>query len=280
MNKSEQINELAKALAEAQAELKNPPLDSENPHFKSRFCSLAGARDAIIPVLAKHGLSLIQSAGSDERGPKLVCLLMHTSGQWVETDPLTLPASKQDAQGYGSALTYGRRYTLMALAGVVGDADDDGQSASRPPPAAATLPNEQVKELLQLLDRKGFSVKSLCRRYKVRRLSALTPEQYAESKKGLEALADKRAEKPAPAPPQQPPAQKPAPAVGDHDPAELIGREEAMEIARLLQTGGLQWADCRKALGIPESCGIRDCAYGELPTVLEWLRDHQPKKGA
>lgn len=135
MNKSTEINELAKALAAAQAEMKNPPLDGTNPHFHSRFATLAAVRDTVLPVLSRHGLSVIQSAGSSDRGPTLTTLLLHASGQWVETDALTLPASKQDAQGYGSALTYGRRYSLMALAGVVGDDDDDGEAASKPVPA-------------------------------------------------------------------------------------------------------------------------------------------------
>jgi hypothetical protein len=137
VNKSAEINELAKALAAAQGEMKNPPLDGENPHFKSRFATLAGVRDTVLPVLSRHGLSVIQSAGSGERGPTLTTLLLHTSGQWVETDALCLPAVKQDPQSFGSALTYGRRYSLMALAGVVGDDDDDGQAASKPAPAKA-----------------------------------------------------------------------------------------------------------------------------------------------
>jgi hypothetical protein len=117
--------------------MKNPPKDGENPHFKSRFATLAGVRDAVLPVLSKHGLSVIQSTGSGERGPSVTTLLLHASGQWVECDPLCLPAVKQDPQAYGSALSYARRYSLMALAGVVGDDDDDGQAASKPAPAKA-----------------------------------------------------------------------------------------------------------------------------------------------
>jgi hypothetical protein len=132
VKKSETINDLAGALARAQGEMKNPPLDGTNPHFRSRFATLAGIRDTILPVLSRHGLSVIQSAGSSERGPVLTTLLLHTSGQWVETDGLELPASKQDAQGYGSALTYARRYSLLALAGVTGDDDDDGNGAVEP----------------------------------------------------------------------------------------------------------------------------------------------------
>ena len=130
MNKSEKIDQLASALSKAQAEMRNPPLDGRNPHFNSRFATLAGVRDTVLPVLSKHGLSVIQSAGSGERGPTLTTLLMHASGQWVETDALVLPATKQDPQGYCSALTYSRRYSLMALAGVVGEDDDDGNAAS------------------------------------------------------------------------------------------------------------------------------------------------------
>lgn len=129
MNRSESINELATALAKAQAELRNPAFDSTNPHFKSKFASLAGVRDAITPVLVKHGLSVSQLPTNDHEGrPCVETMLMHSSGQWVSST-LAVPVAKSDAHGAGSAITYARRYSLMAIVNVVGDEDDDGNQA-------------------------------------------------------------------------------------------------------------------------------------------------------
>lgn len=129
MNRSESINELATALAKAQAELRNPAFDSTNPHFKSKFASLAGVRDAITPVLVKHGLSVSQLPTNDHEGrPCVETMLLHSSGQWISST-LAVPVAKADAHGAGSAITYARRYSLMALVNVVGDEDDDGNHA-------------------------------------------------------------------------------------------------------------------------------------------------------
>lgn len=130
MIKSEQINELAAALAKAQAEMHNPGFDSQNPHFRSKFASLAAVRNAVIPVLAKHGLSLMQQLTSNDAGTICTTLLLHASGQFIEFEPLLMPVSKQDAQGFGSASTYAKRYSMQAIAAVVGDEDDDGNAAS------------------------------------------------------------------------------------------------------------------------------------------------------
>ena len=125
----EPTNEIAAALAKAQAEMSNPAFDSNNSHFKSKFASLAAVRNAVIPVLAKHGIACLQDLKSDGAGISCTTLLFHSSGQYLIFGPLTLPATKPDAQGMGSAATYARRYQLMAVAGVVGDADDDAEAA-------------------------------------------------------------------------------------------------------------------------------------------------------
>ena len=131
VRRSPSIKELAAALAKAQAELRNPPKDSVNPHFKSRYADLATVRDAVIPVLARHGLAVLQLPCEMDDAPSLTTLLMHTSGEWVETCVKLRPA-KLDPQGIGSALTYHRRYDLQSLAGVAADDDDDGNAASQP----------------------------------------------------------------------------------------------------------------------------------------------------
>jgi len=131
MNKSDNIDALATALAKAQAELKNPAFDSANPHFKSKFASLASVRDAVTPILASHGLSVSQFPFSTEQRAGCITMLMHSSGQWISSE-CALPMTKIDAQGAGSAITYARRYSLQAIVSVVGDEDDDGNAASKP----------------------------------------------------------------------------------------------------------------------------------------------------
>lgn len=131
MERSEQVNELMTALAKAQAQMKNPGFDATNPHFKNKYASLAAVRDAVLPVLTAHGLALTQLVSTE--GDQVVCttVLWHSSGQYLGST-LHLPAARNDAQGYGSAITYARRYSLMALCCVAGDEDDDGEAAVAP----------------------------------------------------------------------------------------------------------------------------------------------------
>lgn len=131
MNSSPTIAALVKALHAAQAELKNPAFDSVNPHFKSKFASLAAVRECVLPVLNKHGLVLTQFPKAAEGRAGVVNMLAHISGEWLEEECL-LPLDKNNAQGAGSAVTYTRRYSLQAIAGVVADEDDDANAASAP----------------------------------------------------------------------------------------------------------------------------------------------------
>jgi hypothetical protein len=120
---------LAKALAKAQCEISNPSFDAANPHFKNKFASLAAVRNATIPFLAKHGIAVVQNLTVTEAGLSCETILFHESGETLTFGPLVLPPTKADAQGFGSAATYARRYSLMAVAGVVGEEDDDGEGA-------------------------------------------------------------------------------------------------------------------------------------------------------
>lgn len=129
----QEFGAIAKALAAAQSEMTNPGFDSQNPHFRSKFASLASVRNAVVPVLAKHGICMTQDLASAEGGIACTTILTHESGQRMVFGPLFMPATKPDAQGMGSAATYARRYALMAVAGVVGDDDDDANAATGKP---------------------------------------------------------------------------------------------------------------------------------------------------
>jgi len=131
MQKSETIATLAKALAKFQAEVSNPKNTAINPHFKSKYAPLQDILSLVRPVLAKHGLSIIQFPSGDGQDITISTILMHESGEWIEACPLTLKADKPTAQGAGSAITYGRRYTLSAVLGISSEDDDDGNSANK-----------------------------------------------------------------------------------------------------------------------------------------------------
>lgn len=128
------IQELAKALALAQAEIKHAEKSAENPAFKRdgktlRYATLADVWDACREPLTKHGLSVVQSPSRAEHGVSVTTLLMHTSGQWLEST-LEVPVGGGTAQAFGSAITYARRYSLAAIVGIAPDEDDDGNAAS------------------------------------------------------------------------------------------------------------------------------------------------------
>lgn len=129
MQKSEQINELATALAKAQASVKAALKDHSNPFFKSKYADLSSVWEACRKALSENGLSVSQLPSTGEgQAVGLETMLLHSSGQWL-SEKMTAPVAKWDAQGIGSAITYLRRYALAAMVGVVADEDDDGEKA-------------------------------------------------------------------------------------------------------------------------------------------------------
>jgi hypothetical protein len=128
VERSVQIGALMGALARAQAHMSNPGCDSTNPHFRNRYASLATVRDAVLPALNAEGIAVTQLPTTPAAGWVAVTTgLWHQSGQYLCTT-MRLPVPKPDPQGYGSAITYARRYALQALVCVAGDEDDDGES--------------------------------------------------------------------------------------------------------------------------------------------------------
>lgn len=126
---SDNVADLAAALALAQGEVENAHKNSANPHFRSKYADLAEIINTVRPVFAKHGLAVIQSPSYADGLVSVTTLLTHKSGQWIK-DMASAPASKLDAQGVGSAVTYLRRYSLAAFAGIAQE-DDDGNAASQ-----------------------------------------------------------------------------------------------------------------------------------------------------
>lgn len=129
MKKSESISELAKAFAKTQQEMKQPLKNAENPFFNSTYVPLENVAQSITDVATKNGLSYSQEPTVIDGVVSVTTLVMHSSGEWIEYEPLRLKPDKNNIQGCGSAITYAKRYALSAIFGITSDKDDDGNGA-------------------------------------------------------------------------------------------------------------------------------------------------------
>jgi hypothetical protein len=112
------MKHIATALVKAQKAFGPALKSSTNPHFKSRYADLAACVEAVIQGLNDNGIALIQKCYDCDNGVMVETMFIHESGEMLECGILHVPAAKQDPQGYGSALTYARRYSLMAACGI------------------------------------------------------------------------------------------------------------------------------------------------------------------
>ena len=136
---SENVSDLFAALAKAQGSIESAKKDADNPFFKTTYADLSAIVAACRPHLSANGLAVTHLPSSEDGTTVAVtCLLTHASGQWLGCK-LTLKPTKTDPQGLGSAITYGRRYTLASIVGVV-TSDDDGNAASGNAPAPENAP--------------------------------------------------------------------------------------------------------------------------------------------
>jgi len=132
MNKSDTINELVLAMSKAQGEMGHASKDALNPHFKSKFSSLASVIDAVRDAFTKNGLAFFHSVSADGAIVRVTCTIAHSSGQWISSEFCTT-AQDSKPQSIGSAISYGKRYTLQGLAGIASADDDDGEHAQGRP---------------------------------------------------------------------------------------------------------------------------------------------------
>lgn len=133
MRTSENINEIAKAINSFRQAVKQPTKDGDNKFLKSRYVQLEGVVDAIDRALTDTGLAYTQEVVSEGNQVSVTTLILHSSGQFIELDPVGT-CRKNDAQAFGSAETYARRYSLSAAFGITSDLDDDGTAAGVNPP--------------------------------------------------------------------------------------------------------------------------------------------------
>lgn len=129
---------LAGALAKAQVEMGKALKQNTNPAFRSKYADLGSVMDACLPALNKHGIAVIQPTVDDESGRYVETVLLHESGETLRCR-VPLIVQKNDMQGYGSAVTYARRYGLMCMAGIAPE-DDDGNAAAEAAPKREEAP--------------------------------------------------------------------------------------------------------------------------------------------
>jgi len=157
---SETIGKIAAALSAASADIGAAQKDAKNPHFKASYATLESAINASKNALQAQGVFVVQSPGelSQTGALRIVTRLVHSSGEWLET-VCDIPLQKKDSQGVGSAVTYGRRYGLMAALNIPAS-DDDGNEASKPEPVKC-ITAAQVVQLQDLADEVGADMAKL-----------------------------------------------------------------------------------------------------------------------
>lgn len=178
MKTSESLVKFAPAFLQAQAAITFAAKDATNPHFKSKYADLESVIDAIKKTLNDNGIMFIQSfSPSDANRLSLTTRLMHESGEWIE-DTLNMPLQKNDAQGYGSAATYSRRYALAAITGLY-QADDDGNEAAKPHPIIY-LTVDQITAISDAAKESGITIDAICKTAKVKKISDIESARFAK----------------------------------------------------------------------------------------------------
>ena len=139
---------IASALVKAQREFGPALKSSTNPHFRSKYADLSSCIEAVITALNNNGIYLMQLTDEHDGGVKVSTTFIHESGEQLSAGSLFMPAIKQDAQGYGSALSYARRYSLMAACSLATE-DDDGNQATKTAPQQAVPIKATPKPVVQ-----------------------------------------------------------------------------------------------------------------------------------
>lgn len=180
------------ALAKVLPTLENAKKNAANPHFKSKYANLSAVMAAVEPI-AEHGLWYRQQAHDKPDGACIETIYMHESGEEMSAGLTFVKADKQNAQGFGSAMTYARRYSLQTAFGLDAE-DDDGNAASAPKPAPKqepTITDAQREELMLLCDRLNVPVDRFLSVGGVKDLREVPASQFGQAKQWIEAEGKK-----------------------------------------------------------------------------------------
>jgi hypothetical protein len=181
VNRSESIKEIAAAYTKAQPKIEGAVKDKTNPAFRSKYADLGSVVDAIKGPLSEHGLAFVQCPHDADHAARVETVLIHESGEWMSLGEVTVPVTKIDAHGFGSALTYARRYGLLAAFGVAPE-DDDGNGAAKAAPKAAQADGGDGKNPLTAMKGDAFESLPVHRKEYIRRLAADLHSMIEESR--------------------------------------------------------------------------------------------------
>jgi hypothetical protein len=172
---------LISALVKAQSQMTHAAFDQTNPHFKSKFASLKSVIDAVKPALNANGIAYIQKSVPMDHGIA-VETVFYGHCEELSTGPVPVPIDRENAQGFGSALTYAKRYSLAMACGVAADEDDDGNAAAKN--TTGRKPQSVTKTVIQ---EEGIKVDEGKR---TSYISLLTEATSAEDHAGMKELLD------------------------------------------------------------------------------------------
>lgn len=183
MDWGSKMQNIAKALAAAQANMGKALKQANNPHFRSKYADLGNVMDACLPALNEAGIALIQPTGEDDHGRYVETVLIHGESGEQLSCKVPLIVAKNDMQGYGSAVTYARRYGLMAMAGIAPE-DDDGNAAAKAAPKQEPVKGisaEQFQEIQSLIESTKTEEAKFCAYLKINELTDLNTKQAADA---------------------------------------------------------------------------------------------------
>lgn len=184
---------IASALVKAQKDFSPALKCATNPHFKSKYADLAACLEAVQDPLNNNGIALLQVTHEDLTGVTVETLFIHESGEQISGGKLHVPASKQDPQGYGSALTYARRYSLLAACGIAPE-DDDGNAASKAKKPDSQAPSKPASVAKSEFDGLGADEQSWIRNLAMSPLALLHKDDVAGAVNELEVIKENELE--------------------------------------------------------------------------------------
>ena len=177
------MKSIATALAAAQINMGKALKQASNPHFRSKYADLGSVMDACLPALNERGIAVIQPTGENELGRFVETIMIHGESGEQLSCRVPLIVGKNDMQGYGSAVTYARRYGLMAMAGIAPE-DDDGNAAAKAAPkqeAPKKISAEQFQAINDLIFDTETDEAKFCAYYKVEELHDMNAKQATEA---------------------------------------------------------------------------------------------------
>lgn len=145
------MKQIASAFVKAKREFGPALKQSLNPHLKNKYADLGACLEAVEDALLNNGIALLQETSDDTTGVTVETVFLHESGESMRCGKLHVPASKQDPQGYGSALTYARRYSLITACGIAPEDDDGNAAAKRKPDVSAILRGIATSQSMEIL---------------------------------------------------------------------------------------------------------------------------------